>query len=166
MNKQLPGLDEVNRPGKEITLIGGVDRAHHRPRLQDPEPHGQELLTIRKHHRHRLTRLHPPRNQSIRDPVGIRINPPIRHPRPITKPQKLPIRRRRRMGLQNVRQNPARRVLTRIPITPLSGHEQDPWIGVVDRWIRAPSPGRSRGTEHGGHAVAGGALCVPGLRRG
>ena len=141
MDEKLFGLDEVNRPRKEITLIRGVDRAHHRPRLKDPEPHGQELLTIRKHYRHRLTRLNPPGNQRVRDPVRIRVDLAIRHPRPITKPQQIPIRRRRRPLSQNIREHPLRRVLARVPITPLSGHEKDPWIGVVDRWIRAPCPG-------------------------
>ncbi len=55
---QLLGLDEVDRPGQEVALVGGVDGAHHRAGLQDPEPDRDELLAVGQHDADRFTRLH------------------------------------------------------------------------------------------------------------
>ena len=49
------GLDQVDRVGEEVTLVGRVDGAHDSTGLEDPEPDRQELLTVRQHHGHGFT---------------------------------------------------------------------------------------------------------------
>ena len=120
---QLLGLDQVDRPGQEVALVGGVDRAHHRPGLEDAVPDRQELLAVGQHHADRLARLHPPVDQGVGDPVGPGVDLAVAHPGVLGELEVVAVRGLARPALEDLGQDPLRRVLARVPVAPL-GHAQ------------------------------------------
>ena len=80
-------LDEVDRPGQEVALVGRVDRAHHGPGLEDAVPGRHELLAVGKQDAHRLARAHAAGDQAVGHPVGPRVDLAVAEPGPVGEAQ-------------------------------------------------------------------------------
>ena len=141
-------LDEVDRPAEELALVGRVDGAHDGAGLEDPEPHRDELGAVGQQHADRLAGPHTAGDEPVGHPVGAGVHLAVADPGPVGEAQVLPVGVLRG-PVPQVGEDPAGRVLARVPIAPIAHAEaptraRAPGRGGTVASRRGACPGRTR----------------------